>query len=298
MQLRTLLFIPASDERKLQKVSSLTCDAIIFDLEDGVAPESKTSARENLKIWLPQVQKNILRVVRINSFREMLTLDLKSCVGPYLDAVMLPKLESEESLLQLDSILQAMEEELSLPLFSIKVIGLIESAKGIVACEAIAKAIPERLLTLCVGPADLAADLNLPPSSGPSALLYARSRIVIAAAAAGLQSAIDGPYPKIEELEGLRSDSIDSRALGFQGRLVLHPKHLGIIESCYSDFHDDEIIFAKEVVEAFHQNQKLGIGAFQLGDLVIDEPVYQRYLRILEMNSSSLSAKSTIAEVN
>jgi citrate lyase subunit beta/citryl-CoA lyase len=290
----SLLFIPASDERKLAKVQTVKCDAVIFDLEDSVASDSKESARQMLKFWLTQVPEGIFRIVRVNSNECDLIKDLNACMSENLDAVMLPKVESRRSIESLSKILGELEVAESLPHNKIKVFPLIESARGVEAANEIALSIPGRLVTLCFGPADLAHDLNLKTTFSRSALLYSRSRIIVAAAAAGLIPAIDGPYALVSDLEGLAGDSKESRETGFQGRLVLHPKHIPIVNRAYSYYSPDEITKAKQIVLQFKESQRMGVGVIKIGDSVIDEPIYLQYLRIVQSTDSHEVASSAM----
>ena len=284
LALRALLFVPASEERKLAKLPELNADAVIVDLEDGVAESRKQEARQLAARWLPKASPRSLVVVRVNSQPAMMTLDLKVIVGPSLQAVMLPKLESEDQLRDLDQRLGILERERSLAPGSVAILGLIETARGVVACDAIAATASPRLLTFCLGPADLSADLRLPPSATEEALLYARSRVVMAARAGGMVGAIDGPYPSVKDLDGFRLDSARSRGLGFQGRLVLHPDHVQSAREAYSGLSAGELDFAARVVAAFSDHRQRGMGVIRVDDMVIDEPVYQRYRKILDQH--------------
>lgn len=277
--MRSLLFVPA-EERKLSKLPGLDSDGIIIDLEDAVPPARKSDARKLAAEWLPRVP-GPLTVVRVNTEPEELTEDLRAVVGPNVDAVMLPKLESTDSLRDLDRRLAELEAEQSLEPGRIRILGLIETARGVVALEEIAMTAPPRLLTFCLGPADLATDLRLHPRADGDELAYVRSRVVVATRAAGLPSPIDGPFGGIRDLVGLAGDSCRSRAFGFQGRLVLHPDHVPTVRHSYAGTSLKEIKFARKVVALFEEQRDLGIGAIVVDDVVVDQPVYQRYAQLI-----------------
>lgn len=283
--LRALLFVPGSDEGKLAKVASLDADAIIIDLEDAVPLARKEHARALAAQWLPAIPAPVLSIVRVNPEADQLGSDLDAVVGSGVDAILLPKVESVESLHELDLRLSALEQHLARDA-AITIFALIESARGVVTINHIARHAPGRLLTFCVGPADLATDLNLPHGSGHEALVYARSAIVLAARAAGLPSAIDGPFSGVRNVEALSADSRHSRSLGFQGRLVLHPDHVGIVREAYVGLNDAGLDFAHRVVSAFLAERDMGGGVVRVDDMVVDEPVFQRYVRLLRERES------------
>lgn len=289
--LRALLFVPGS-ARRLRKIPQLDPDAFILDLEDAVPPGEKAAARGLVASSLKDVTR-AMRIVRVNSDPSTLMLDLDAVVGVHVDAVMLPKVDNAEVVDSLARQLAALESARCLEPSSVKILALVESARGVASCEAIAMAAPGRLAALCFGPGDLVTDLRITPSAGGSELAYARSRIVVAARAAGLPSPIDGPFSSVRDIEGLTADSIRSSAFGFQGRMVLHPSHIDPARTAYGTASDDELSFAARVVAAFDEQLTHGVGTAVVDDVFVDEPVYRRYRTML--NRSTRGASSTPA---
>ncbi|HET9186156.1 MAG TPA: CoA ester lyase [Solirubrobacterales bacterium] len=276
--LRSLLFAPADDERKLARLPQAGADAIVLDLEDAVAAGSKRRAREAAAEALAGIDFAGLTAVRVNGFATGLTAEeLEAVCVPGLDAVVLPKAESAAELAELDAILAAAEERRGISAGSIRVLPLVETAAGILAAAQIAAAGP-RLLTLVLGSGDLAADVGLGRTEDGAELLLARSTVVFAAAAAGLAPAIDGPYFDFRDAEGLRRDSARSRALGFGGRVTIHPGQLEAVHASYSSADPEHL---RRVVSAFREAEGRGVAAIEVDGSFVDYPVYRHALREL-----------------
>jgi citrate lyase subunit beta/citryl-CoA lyase len=276
--LRSLLFAPADDERKLARLPQAGADAIVLDLEDAVAAGSKRRAREAAAEALAEIDFAGLTAVRVNGFATGLTAeDLEAVCLPGLDAVVLPKAESAAELAELDAILTAAEERRGISAGSIRVLPLVETAAGILAAAQIAAAGP-RLLTLVLGSGDLAADVGLGRTEDGAELLLARSTVIFAAAAAGLAPAIDGPYFDFRDAEGLRRDSARSRALGFGGRVTIHPGQLEAVHASYSSADPEHL---RRVVSAFREAEGRGVAAIEVDGSFVDYPVYRHALREL-----------------
>jgi citrate lyase subunit beta/citryl-CoA lyase len=226
--LRSLLFAPGNHPRRLQKVGSFGSDAIVLDLEDAVADSEQDSARELVRIALPSYGQTTMVTVCVNGQESgRMEDDLKAVVRPQLDCVMIPKLESRDTLPAVDTLTTELERERGIQERKVRILGLIETARGLTLCEEIAATGTPRLLTLVFGLADFSVDVGVDVTPAGTELLYARSRIVVAARAAGLAQPIDGPYLELQDATGLIADCGRSRCLGFQGRVVIYPPHVG-----------------------------------------------------------------------
>jgi len=280
--LRTLLFVPGDQPRKLAKVASFGADAVILDLEDAVAESRKDDARDRVREALPTYQGPVV-MVRVNALATGRCLDdLAAVVGPALHAVMLPKTEDPATVREVDDRLRTLEQEADLSIGTIRLIPLIETARGVARSEAIAEAAPARLLTLGFGPGDLTTDLGIDLTHDATELLYARSRLVIASRAAGLAPPIDGPYLlDLQDREGLIADTRLGRQLGYGGRAVIYPPHVGPVNLVYSEMSPDELARAREIVEGFKAAEAAGTAALQIGGRLIDYPIYRRALHKL-----------------
>lgn len=284
--LRSLLFAPGNHPRRLEKVGTFGSDAIVLDLEDAVAETEKEAAREMVREALPTYDPRIVVCVRVNGHDTgRLEDDLRTVVREELDCVLVPKLERPETLAAVDSLLAELERERGLAEGSIRLIGIVETARGLVRCEEIAATAPPRFLTFAFGVADLSVDLRVDPSPSGEELLYARSRVVVAARAGGRPPALDGPYLDIKNQEGLEADTWRSRRLGFQGRIVIHPAHVEIVQRVFSELSDEETAFCRRVVEAFEQAEAQGLASIQVDGRFVDYPLYERArekLRLLD----------------
>lgn len=278
-RLRSLLFAPADDARKLARLPASGADAIVLDLEDAVAASSKARARERAAEALAGIEFGGLTAVRVNGFATGLAAaDVEAVCVPGLDAVVLPKAEAAAELAELDAILAAAERRRGIDPGSVRVLALVETAAGVLAAAEVAAAGP-RLLTLVLGSGDLAADVGLGRTEDGAELLLARSSVVLAAAAAGLAPAIDGPYFDFRDDEGLRRDSARSRALGFGGRVTIHPGQLEAVHAAYSPGGSERL---RRVVSAFEEAEGRGVAAIEVDGSFVDYPVYRRAIRELE----------------
>lgn len=275
--LRSLLFVPGSDEHKLSRVASFAPDVVVIDLEDAVAEEEKSAARALTREAIPGCGAGgapvIVRVNAIGSGR--MEKDITAVVRPGLAGIMIPKVQDEQMLPALDAALAAAEGQQGIRVGSLRVLALIETAKGIAACERILAAAPSRTLTAVLGLADLSTDLGIPPTRDAQELLYARSRLVVAARAAGMVKPVDGPWLDLRDDDGLAADCARSRALGFQGRVVVYPPQLAAVHHAYSWLDPKEVERARRAVEAFEQAEACGVASIRVDDRFVDYPIYQ-----------------------
>jgi citrate lyase subunit beta/citryl-CoA lyase len=275
--LRSLLFAPGNHSRRLEKVGAFGSDAIVLDLEDAVADAEKDSARTMVRAALPTYDDTTVVIVRVNGLDTgRLDEDLHAVTYEGLDALMVPKIERPETLQRVDALLAALERERGFAVGRIRLIGIVETARGLVRCEEIALNAPERLVTIIFGLGDFTVDVGIDITPEGSELLYARSRIVVAARAAGLRPPLDGPYLDLLNVPGLVSDCARSRGLGFQGRVVIHPDHVAPTQQAYSSLSADEIESCRRIVSAFESAESSGLASIQVDGRFIDYPLYYR----------------------
>jgi citrate lyase subunit beta / citryl-CoA lyase len=286
--LRSLLFAPGNHPRRLEKVGTFGSDGIVLDLEDAVADGEKDNARAMVREVLSAYDESTVVIVRVNGADTgRLGEDVHAVVQQRLDAVMVPKLEEPGTLQMVDALLAALERERGLAVGRIRILGIIETAKGIVRCEEIAFSAPERLVTIAFGLGDYTVDIGVDITPQGSELLYARSRVVVAARAAGLLPPLDGPYLDLRNISGLVSDCQRSRGLGFQGRVVIHPDQVGPTQRVYSALSADEAATCRRVVSAFESAEASGIAAIQVDGRFIDYPLYHRARHKLALYEAS-----------
>lgn len=289
--LRTLLFAPGSEPRKLAKVATFGADAIVMDLEDAVAEAQKTAARGLIRDELSTARLQPATFVRVNGPKTgRMAEDLRSVVCPALDGIVVPMVESTATLALVEEILAEEERAAGMEVGSVAVLAQIETARGVAACQDICDTAPARLLTVVFGTGDFSTDIGVDLSPDGGELSYARSRIVVAARAAGLLRPLDGPYFELADDTGLMSDSIRSRALGFQGRVTVYPPQVQPINDAYSRLSDAELAQSRRIVDAFRHAEQGGHASIRVDGQFVDYPVHQRAVEKLRLHGLSRQA--------
>ncbi|RIH84279.1 HpcH/HpaI aldolase/citrate lyase family protein [Calidithermus roseus] len=280
---KILLFVPASDERKLGKVLSLSAPAFLLDLEDGVAEGHKEAARTLLRRLAPDLYGRKPCWVRVNPLDgEHFYADVEAALWPGLLGINLPKVESALHLQIADWYLSQLERERGLPPGSVRLMATVESARGVEALGEIAWA-TRRLECLCFGNADYSRDLGLdwpaPEGAAYPALTAAKVRLVQISAAAGLEPPHDGASAEFGDLEAVEREAQAAKQLGFGGKHAIHPAQIPVLERVFRPTQA-QVAWAERVLayHALHPEQ----GAFQLDGRMVDAPVIARARQILE----------------
>lgn len=277
--LRSMLFVPGNSMRMIAKAALLPSDAIILDLEDAVPLPDKATARIMIRDSVRAVKSGGAYVfVRVNGLPTKLTPeDLKFVAVKGLDGIMLAKTEDKSDVLELDNMLEETERGRGLESGSLRIIPLVETAKGVVNAYQIASA-TERVAAVAFGAGDYYRDLGRSVSSlSPEQieLLYARSQIVNASVAAGVQ-AIDTPFfGLLTDNEGFMKETIRALQLGFRGKLLIHPTQIEFTNRTFSP-PEDEVGYAARVVKAFEEAQATGVGAISFEGKMIDYMNYKQ----------------------
>jgi citrate lyase beta subunit len=268
---RCLLFMPGDDLKKIQKGISLGVDVVVMDLEDGVAHNRKTEARVTIAAALRDLDfGRSERMVRLNPIGSGLEHDDLAAVLPHRpDSLMLPKVEQAE---QVQWVSQQLEGT------SIRLLAIIETARGIVNLKEIATA-SDRLDALIFGAEDLAGDIGATRTTAGWEVFYARSAVVTHAAAFGLQ-AIDTLCIDFNDEAALIADAQLGVHLGFSGKLAIHPKQVNVIQTIFTPT-DEQIAAAQRLVTAHDEQQAHGTGAFALDGKMIDMPTIRAAQQIL-----------------
>jgi citrate lyase subunit beta/citryl-CoA lyase len=290
MAFRSLLFAPGNVPRRVEKAMTLAADAVILDLEDAVPISLKASARVAVAEALKQPRR-ITCYVRVNSLSTGWTIDdLEAVMGKHVDGIVAAKVEHPTDVEKLDWYMAHLERRHCLAPGTVDLIPLVENARGVENVLAIASAVP-RVKRLVFGAVDYTADLGVQLSADTPALLYARSRVVNASRAAGLEPPIDTAYLELGNPEGLVRDASTARQLGYQGKLVIHPDQIEPVNRVFTP-SDQEIDFARKVVEAFAQAEAAGHAAITLeGGKFVDYPVVHQARRLLQL-AAEVSSKS------
>ncbi|MCZ6680357.1 MAG: CoA ester lyase [Candidatus Poribacteria bacterium] len=281
--LRSWMFVPGHQQRMIDKALGLRLDVAMFDLEDGVPPAEKDTARNLVAATLGRSPGGPLRFVRIHpAGSPAMETDLRAVIQPGLDGLVLTKVNGPDDVLRVAAILDEREEDVGLQPGSARLLVTIESARGLIQAPAIAASCP-RLVGLMFGAEDFALDLGLFATREGEAgdMLYARSALVVAAASERLQ-AIDRIYLDIRNPAGFERDAGLARELGFTGKALIHP---GQIEIAHTVFRptDAEVEYARRVVTAFEEAEAAGAGAVAVDGQMVDLPVVERARRILQL---------------
>jgi citrate lyase subunit beta / citryl-CoA lyase len=278
---RTCHAVPGSSERFITKAAGLDADEVFLDLEDAVAPNEKDSARERVIEALRTLDFGEKTVaVRVNGtdtphyYRDLIAVVEQA--GEKIDAIMLPKVRTPGDIEMTDKLLIQIELSKGFEVGRIGIEAQIEDATGLLACEAIAAASP-RMETLIFGPGDYSASVGIPittigaaPDGYPGDHLnYVYSRLVVAARAAGIQ-AIDGPYARVGDDEGLRARSLLARALGLDGKWTIHPGQIEIVNEVFSPARE-QWERAEAMLAAYDEAHRNGAGAAVFEGEMIDE---------------------------
>ena len=268
--LRSLLFVPGNDERKLAKAGSLGADLVVIDLEDAVAEAEKTGARETAAAAAQRLSAHARVAVRVNGIETgRLQDDIASVTAaPGVSVIVVPKVEAVDTLPVVDDLLAGSARGVGL-------LALVETPLGIARCEDILASAPPRTITAMLGVADFTAALGVDPTDEGIELLYARQRLVVAARAAGMPGPIDGPYLRLDDEPGLLADTRRSRGLGFQGRVVLHPRQVDPVNRAYSELSDEQLTAAERIVSAFEEAEAAGVASIRVDGRFVDYPVYE-----------------------
>ena len=279
---RSLLFLPGNNPNMLINGNCLGADAIIFDLEDAVAPNEKDAARILVRNTMRYMDlRGCEKIVRINSTdTSYWQEDLDTVVPCKPDVILLPKTGSAADVALVDSYLTKLEEILGMESDSVALMPLIETALGVENAFAIATA-SKRVCGLFLGAEDLTADLQCKRTKEGKEILYARTRLVMAARAAGVE-VYDTPFTDVNDDEGIWEDAALAKALGFSGKAAISPRHVEAINSTFSPSQSD-IEYAYEVLDAIALAKEQGKGAISLRGKMIDAPIVTRAQQTIAM---------------
>lgn len=276
--LRSILFTPGDDRRKIEKAFTAGADAVTICLEDAVAYSKKEAARETVK----EVLKSPAPVpvfVRINAASSSYILrDLLQVTGLPLAGLMLAKAETAEEVRQVDWLLGLIEDEREIPRNTTVLIPFIESSGGVLRSYEIASC--PRVKTLAFGGVDFSQDLGLGYPAESDGLFYARSRLAVSSQAAKIEPPLDTVFPDIKNTARLTEEAVTAKKLGFQGKLVIHPAQVNPVNDVFSP-GAEELAYARKVVEAFNEAEAKGTAVIQLDGKMIEYPIVRRARRIL-----------------
>jgi len=277
---RTRLYLPGSNPDLMLNAHLFGADCLILDLEDSVAPPEKFATRILVKHALAALEfGSSERIVRINSLQTPYGAeDLEEIVAAAPDTLLIPKCESTADVRAVEEQVAALEAKAGLaqPLLFMP---LIETARGVLHADKIATA-SIRNIALCFGAEDFTADLGVERTVEGKEHYVARSLIVLAAKAAGIQ-AIDTVYSDVQDVEGLSASAREAMAQGFDGKGVIHPSQIKPVHAAFCP-SPEQIEKAQKIVAALEEAKAKGSGVVSLGTKMIDAPVVARAQKTLE----------------
>lgn len=245
MSARSHLYVPANDLERLNKVLGRGADALIVDLEDGVAPSDKGIARENLTSFLNDLNSDIEIWVRVNPEKGALEADLAAAVHKNCHGIVLAKATTLAEIQNLDSLITELEKSRGLTK-KLEVSALIESALGVFNAQAIATG--PRITRMQVGESDLRADLGTSGSAGETTTQFARSMVVFASAAAGINPPLAAVSTNFKDLDVYKKSSQDFKEWGYFGRACIHPAQIEIANEVFTP-DADELAAAQDILD-------------------------------------------------
>lgn len=270
---RSVLFVPGTSRERFPKAFASGADAVVLDLEDGVDAARKAEAREAVGEWLATTPADgAARLVRVNGAASAFVDDdlewLSSIEGLY-DAVVLPKVETPDEIAGIAGMAA-----------STPIVPLLETARAILHARDILTAGPE-IPAVLFGAEDLTAELGTPRTVDGEELIVARGLVVLAAVSIGAEP-IDAVFVEIANPDRLRQDAIRARAVGFTGKMAIHPDQVSVINETFSP-SAEEVAAARKILEAGEAARARGEGAFRLDGRMVDAPVIRRAERVLAL---------------
>lgn len=279
---RAVLYVPASNKKNLIKSASLNADVIIYDLEDSVASEMKPAARNNLRNFFqphhPAPLAHPIRALRINPLDTLWGYDdLKLAVELGLQAVILPKTETPQQLIEVARHLDKCDAPEGLAIWA-----MIETPRGILNADEIARLAHKsaaRLQCFIIGTNDIALSTGVKTTNQRSALLPWMMQIILAARAGGI-GILDGVYNNFQDLEGFKAECEQAAMLGFDGKTLIHPCQIDIALNAFRP-DENEIKWAEQVIAAFSLPENNDKGAIALNGSMIERLHIHQARRIL-----------------
>ena len=279
---RSFLFTPANHPRRVEKVFQVGADAVILDLEDAVAVAEKVNARKDVVEAFTAARGDCLHYVRINSVdTSFWQEDILATVGPWLDGVVLPKVESGATALAVDAVIAKAELTAGMPEGSLDLLPIIETARGVESAADIATA-GSRIRRFAFGGGDYTLDLDYEWTADEDVLAYARAKLSHASRLGDLLPPIDTVVLQIKDDDRFKASARRGRKFGFGGKLCIHPSQVPLAHGVFTP-SPEEVAHAKAVVAAFEAAEAAGSASIQLDGYFIDYPIVYKSQRILAL---------------
>jgi citrate lyase subunit beta/citryl-CoA lyase len=286
MPRRSIHFVPGGQQKMLDKALTLPADGLILDLEDAVPPDRKAETRPIVRDWLARDFGGRERWIRMNPIStELGRTDLEETIAGRPDGYVVPKPRHGGDVREVAQILDRLEHRHGIPAGRTRLLPIAtETPEGLLRIHEVAAASP-RVVAISWGIEDLGAAMGLPRVRDAAGTYldiprYARTMCAIAAAAAGVDW-LDTVYTDIADLEGLRRECEDAVAMGFSGKISIHPGQIGVINDVFTP--DTALIAeARELVALFDEHRARGVYAFRFKGQMVDAPHLNRARKLLE----------------
>jgi citrate lyase subunit beta / citryl-CoA lyase len=269
--IRSLLFAPANRPDMLKKFPKYPADAVAIDLEDGTPENEKAAARDQLPdvvAYLRQQHLKSMLLVRTNAPRSHhIKADIEVALSTSVDGIIVPKLETSADLQMFEA--------------TMPIIGIIETARGVATVEVLVDQQAGRLSALAFGAEDFITDIGGRRTPEGLEVLYARSRVVLAARFGGLQ-ALDQVFTAIKDDEGFRRDAEVGRQLGYGGKMCITPRQIEIANEVFSP-SPEEIDRSRRLIQVYEEAQSEGRGVIEFEGSMVDEPLLKRARAVLQL---------------
>lgn len=277
---RITLFTPGNRRDMIEKSNRYDADAIIVDLEDAVPIQLKAQARDDLTDIVPVLNRPPL--VRVNNEAERLDADLEAVVASGCYGVILPMAENVDNVRHAHAVMAQAEEKHGVEAGSVSLMLQIETALGVNRCYDLATATDriEAVIFASAEDGDMQADLRCGWSTEGTEFLYVRSKVLADGRAAKLPLVLDGAFSDVTNEDNLRADCTLSKRLGYDGRTVIHPKHIGPAREIYLP-GPEQIAYYERLVEVFEKAEKEGLAAVTFEGKMIDYAMYKKALSLL-----------------
>ena len=271
---RNIMFVPGSNAAMLRDCTMYGADSIMFDLEDAVSLKEKDSARMLVYSALKSFDYgDVEKVVRINALDAGGDQDVRAMVLAGIDVIRLPKTETSQDIRDVDAVITHTEREHDIPLGRTRMMAAVESAAGVLNSREIAHASP-RMMAIALGAEDYVTSQKTYRSPDGSELFFARNFILHAAREAGI-AAIDTVFSDIDDEEGLIRETKAIKQLGFDGKSVINPRQIPVIDSIFAPTRK-QITKAMGIVAGLKEAEERGSGVVAVNGQMVDKPVVER----------------------
>ncbi|MDP4023964.1 CoA ester lyase [Methylobacterium sp. NEAU 140] len=276
---RSFLFAPGNHARRTEKALALGADAVILDLEDACPAAEKVATRETVVAALqrPRASKGYIRVNPIST--EYGYGDIVACVRAGVDGLVIPKIERADEMRTVEWLVRQIEREQGLTPGGLDLMPILETGLGLANARAIAEA-GTRVRRLNFGAGDFTLDVDLAWTADEAEFAPYRAALVLASRAAGLEPPVDTVWVALPDTDGFARSAARARALGFQGKLCIHPDQVAVVHAAFTP-DAAQVARAQKIVAAFEEAERTGSAAIRVDGQFIDYPFLYKARRVL-----------------